>query len=44
MLDCADEARFIHGYEESPGAMLELDYCKKVGKPWRVYVIGRNEK
>jgi len=44
MLDCADEARFIPGYEESPGAMLELDYCKKVGKPWRVYVIGRNEK
>ena len=40
MLDSADAVVFLPGYEDSKGAMLELQRCKYVGKP---YVFYRNQ-
>lgn len=42
MLDCADQACFLPDYEQSEGAMLEVAYCKKTGKPWSVYAMGHS--
>lgn len=36
MLDCADMAWFLPGWEASEGARVEMAYCKKVGKPYEV--------
>lgn len=38
MLDSADAVVFLPGYEDSKGAMLELQRCKYVGKPHIFYV------
>ena len=37
MLDSADAVVFLPGYEDSKGAMLELQRCKYVGKPYTFY-------
>lgn len=33
MIDTADVVAFLPGYETSPGAQLELQYCRYIGKP-----------
>ena len=33
MIDICDFAYFLPGWEDSPGAQLELNYCKYIGKP-----------
>ena len=25
-------------YQESAGAMVEMDYCRRIGKPWGLYL------
>ena len=37
MIDVADVVSFLPDYEESPGAMLEFNYCNYVGKDKRLY-------
>ena len=32
MIDTADAVAFLPGYETSPGALLELQYCRYTGK------------
>lgn len=32
-IDCANAVLFLPGYEDSKGAMIELAYCKYIGKP-----------
>ena len=32
MIDVADTVAFMEGFLDSPGAMLELQYCKYIGK------------
>lgn len=32
MIDTADAVAFIEGYDDSPGSMLELEYCKYTRK------------
>ena len=38
MLDTADQVIFLPGYQESAGAMVEMDYCRRIGKPWGLYL------
>lgn len=38
MLDTADQVTFLPDYRESAGAMVELDYCRRIGKPWGLYL------
>lgn len=38
MLDTADQVTFLPDYQESAGAMVELDYCRRIGKPWGLYL------
>ena len=38
MLDTADQVTFLPGYQESAGAMVEMDYCRRIGKPWGLYL------
>lgn len=33
MIDCADTVFLLPGWQGSPGARLELDYCRYIGKP-----------
>ena len=33
MIDTADAVYFMRGYRESRGAMVEMEYCKYIGKP-----------
>lgn len=33
MIDSADKAAFIPDWKDSPGARVEHDYCRYVGKP-----------
>lgn len=42
MIDIADVVAFIEGFDESPGAMLELDYCRYIEKP--AFMVFRKEK
>lgn len=35
MIDTADVVAFLPGYETSPGAQLELQYCRYIGKDVR---------
>lgn len=32
MIDCADCVYFLHGWDKSPGALLEFDYCRYTDK------------
>jgi nucleoside 2-deoxyribosyltransferase len=32
MIDCSDMVVFLPDYEQSKGAMLELEYCRYIGK------------
>lgn len=38
MLDSADQVTFLPDYQESAGAMVEMDYCRRIGKPWGLYL------
>ena len=38
MLDTADQVTFLPDYQESAGAMVEMDYCRRIGKPWGLYL------
>ena len=38
MLEAADLAVFLPDYQESAGAMVEMDYCRRIGKPWGLYL------
>lgn len=38
MLDTADQVTFLPDYRESAGAMVEMDYCRRIGKPWGLYL------
>lgn len=42
MIDICDFAYFLPGWEESPGAQLELNYCKYTGK--MAFCFGGGEK
>jgi len=42
MIDTADVVAFIEGFDESPGAMLELDYCKYIEK--HAFMVFRKDK
>ena len=42
MIDTADAVAFIEGFIDSPGAMLELEYCKYTKK--NAFMISRKEK
>lgn len=33
MIDCADSVFLLPGWQGSPGAQLELAYCRYIGKP-----------
>lgn len=33
MIDCADSVFLLPGWQGSPGARLELAYCRYIGKP-----------
>ena len=33
MIDCADTVFLLPGWQGSPGAQLELAYCRYIGKP-----------
>lgn len=33
MIDCADMVFLLRGWQGSPGARLELAYCRYIGKP-----------
>ena len=33
MIDCADTVFLLPGWQGSPGARLELAYCRYIGKP-----------
>lgn len=33
LIDSADAVLFLHGFDRSEGAQLELQYCKYTGKP-----------
>lgn len=33
MIDCADTVFLLPGWQDSPGARLELAYCRYIGKP-----------
>ena len=37
MIDTADTVVFLPDYKESPGAMLEYQYCGYIGKPMILY-------
>lgn len=41
MIDTADVVAFIEGFLESPGAMLELEYCKYTKKG--AFMVSRKE-
>ena len=38
MLHTADQVTFLPDYQESAGAMVEMDYCRRIGKPWGLYL------
>ena len=38
MLDSADQVTFLPNYQESEGAMVEMAYCRRIGKPWGVFL------
>ncbi len=38
MMDSADMAVFLPDYQESSGAMVEWDYCRRIGKPCALYM------
>ena len=40
MIDTADVVAFLPGYETSPGAQLELQYCRYTGKDVKLPVPG----
>ena len=42
MIDTADAVAFIDGFTDSPGAMLELEYCKYTKKG--AFLVSRKEK
>ena len=42
MIDTADAVAFIEGFFDSPGAMLELEYCKHVKKG--AFMVSRKER
>jgi len=42
MIDICDFAYFLPGWEDSPGAQLELNYCKYTGK--LAFVFGEGGK
>ncbi len=42
MIDTADAVAFIEGFVDSPGAMLELEYCKYTKK--NAFMVSRKEK
>lgn len=37
MIDTADTIVFLDDYRESPGAMVEYQYCVYIGKPMMMY-------
>ena len=43
MIDICDFAYFLPGWEDSPGAQLEMNYCKYTGKLVFVFVDGEKE-
>lgn len=42
MIDTADAVAFIEGFVDSPGAMLELEYCKYTRKG--AFMVSRKEE
>ena len=42
MIDTADVVAFIEGFVDSPGAMLELEYCKYTRK--NAFMVSRKDK
>lgn len=42
MIDTADAVAFIDGFEDSPGAMLELEYCQYTKKG--AFTVSRKEE
>lgn len=41
MIDTADAVAFIEGFVDSPGAMLELEYCKYTRK--NAFMVSRKD-
>lgn len=37
MIDTADDIVFLEDYQQSPGAMLEYQYCVYIGKPMMLF-------
>ena len=37
MIDTADDVVFLEDYQQSPGALLEYQYCFYIGKPMVMY-------
>lgn len=42
MIDTADAVAFIEGFVDSPGSMLELEYCKYTRK--EAFMVSRKER
>lgn len=42
MIDTADVVAFIEGFVDSPGAMLELEYCKYTRK--NAFMVSRKDR